>query len=206
MPVHREVYFFKNYFLQFFRDQGQDVRSRIKWVLDLIREIDPIPEQYFKYIRDGIYEVRVSSGRKIFRVFVVLTRAILLYYFMDSKRRRLRHPVAKLRRLSEFTGSTAKPRRKEKLLTSLDELLEMEHGKKGTPSRDAYEAGYEAFKLGFLLQEARKKKHLTQEHLAVRAGTTKNYISRIENDGSDIRLGTLMRIVKGLGAQLTLTF
>lgn len=67
-----------------------------------------------------------------------------------------------------------------------------------------FEAEYEAFKVGVLLQEARKKKHLTQEQLAKRAGTTKNYISRIENDASDIRLTTLMRIVNGLGGQLTL--
>jgi HTH-type transcriptional regulator / antitoxin HipB len=90
-------------------------------------------------------------------------------------------------------------------MTSLEDLLESEHGKKGTPSRDAFEAEYEAFKLGVLLQEARKRKNLTQEQLAKRIGTTKNYISRIENDASDIRLGTLMRIVGGLGGQLTLT-
>jgi HTH-type transcriptional regulator / antitoxin HipB len=92
-----------------------------------------------------------------------------------------------------------------KLLTSLEELLESEHGKIGTPSRNQYEAEYEAFKLGVLLQEARKRKRMTQEQLAERAGTTKNYISRIENDASDIRLGTLMRIINGLGGQLTLT-
>jgi len=92
-----------------------------------------------------------------------------------------------------------------KLLTSLEELLESEHGKIGTLSREAFEAEYEAFKVGVLLQEARKKKHLTQEQLAKRAGTTKSYISRIENDASDIRLATLMRIVNGLGGQLTLT-
>ena len=96
-------------------------------------------------------------------------------------------------------------KRPVKLLTTFDEHLDERYGKRGTASRAQYEAEYEAFKLGILLQEARKKKHLTQEELAQRAGTTKNYISRIENDASDIRLGTLMRIVSGLGGQLTLT-
>jgi HTH-type transcriptional regulator / antitoxin HipB len=111
----------------------------------------------------------------------------------------------KSRRHSASIGNTSKPKPKEKLLTSLEQLLEEEDGKPGTPSREVFEAEYEAFKLGVLLQEARKKKHLTQEQLAERAGTTKNYISRIENDASDIRLATLMRIVNGLGGQLTLT-
>ena len=46
----------------------------------------------------------------------------------------------------------------------------------------------------------------SQEQLAERVGTTKNYISRIENNASDIRLSTLMRIIReGLGGHLTLT-
>jgi transcriptional regulator with XRE-family HTH domain len=51
-----------------------------------------------------------------------------------------------------------------------------------------------------------KKGNMTQSELAEKAGTTKNYISRIENDASDIRLTTLMRIVReGLGGHLTLS-
>jgi len=95
--------------------------------------------------------------------------------------------------------------KKVKLLTSFDEHLDEKYGKKGTPTRNKYESEFEAFKLGVLLQEARKKQCLTQEQLAKRSGTTKNYISRIENDASDIRLATLMRIINGLGGQLTLT-
>lgn len=57
-----------------------------------------------------------------------------------------------------------------------------------------------------LIQEARKQQNLTQEELALKSGTTKSYISRIENDASDIRLSTLMRIIReGLGGQLKLS-
>jgi transcriptional regulator with XRE-family HTH domain len=56
-----------------------------------------------------------------------------------------------------------------------------------------------------MLQELRKEKELTQEALAEKCGTTKTYISRIENNASDIRLSTLMRIVReGLGGHLGL--
>ena len=94
-----------------------------------------------------------------------------------------------------------------KNLTSWDDHLDQKYGKTGTSSRDKYEQEFEAFKLGVLLQEARKKKHMTQEELALKVGTTKNYISRIENDASDIRLSTLMRIInEGLGGHLKLIF
>jgi len=79
-------------------------------------------------------------------------------------------------------------------------------GEIGTHTRDKYEQGFEAFKLGVLIQEALKKRHLTQEELAIKVGTTKSYISRFENDASDIRLSTLMRIISdGLGGHLKLT-
>ena len=95
---------------------------------------------------------------------------------------------------------------KNKSLTSWDDHLDQKYGKTGTLSRDKYEHEFEAFKLGVLIQEARKRRHLTQEVLALKAGTTKNYISRLENNASDIRLSTLMRIITdGLGGHLKLT-
>jgi HTH-type transcriptional regulator/antitoxin HipB len=57
-----------------------------------------------------------------------------------------------------------------------------------------------------MIQELRKKQGLTQEQLAGKCGTTKTYISRIENNASDIRLSTLMRIIReGLGGNLILS-
>ncbi len=95
---------------------------------------------------------------------------------------------------------------KNKNLTSLSEHVENQYGKRGSKKREEFEEGYEAFKLGVMLQEMRKEQGLTQEELADKCGTTKTYISRIENNASDIRLSTLMRIVsKGLGGHLKLS-
>lgn len=92
-------------------------------------------------------------------------------------------------------------------LVNWDDHLDKKYGKKGTSTRAKYAEDFEAFKIGVLIQEARKKQHLTQEDLALKIGTTKNYISRIENDASDIRLTTLMRIIRvGLGGHITLKF
>jgi DNA-binding XRE family transcriptional regulator len=91
-------------------------------------------------------------------------------------------------------------------LVDLEEFIDKEYGKRGTKKRDKFEEGYETFKLGVMLQELRKKRNMTQEQLAEKCGTTKNYISRIENNASDIRLSTLQRIVReGFGGQLKLT-
>jgi len=90
--------------------------------------------------------------------------------------------------------------------TSLADHIEQQYGKRGTPEREKFEEGFESFKLGVMIQELRKENGLTQEQLAVKCGTTKTYISRIENNASDIRLSTLMRIIKeGFGRQLRLS-
>ena len=91
-------------------------------------------------------------------------------------------------------------------LTSFTDHLDERYGKNGTETREAYEQEFEAFKLGVIIQEMREKQNLTQTQLAEKCGTTKSYISRIENNASDIRLSTLMRIIRqGLGGHLHLT-
>lgn len=94
---------------------------------------------------------------------------------------------------------------KSKKLTSFADHLDKQYGKRGTKTREKYEEEFEVFKLGVMLQELRKGQGLTQEQLAEKCGTTNTYISRIENNASDIRLSTLMRIIReGLGGHLRL--
>ena len=93
-----------------------------------------------------------------------------------------------------------------KNMTSFTDHLTQQYGERGTATREQYEEEFETFKLGVMIQELRKEQGLTQQALAEKCGTTKNYISRIENNASDIRLSTLMRIIReGLGGHLKLS-
>lgn len=95
---------------------------------------------------------------------------------------------------------------KSKNLISLDQFIEKEYGKIGTPKRDELESGYENFKIGAMIHEARLLKGMTQEELAKRVGTTKSYISKIENNVKEARFSTLQKIVElGLGGHLELS-
>ena len=90
-------------------------------------------------------------------------------------------------------------------LTSIDEMVENLFGKIGTKKRDEFEKGFENFKMGIMIKEARLKKGLTQEQLAKKIGTTKSYISKIENDIKEVRISSLERLVEiGLGGKLEL--
>lgn len=60
-----------------------------------------------------------------------------------------------------------------------------------------------ALKLGQIIREARIKSGLTQQDLALKSGTSRTYISRIENDRSDLEIATLRKIIEtGLGRRL----
>ncbi|MBS1518570.1 MAG: helix-turn-helix transcriptional regulator [Bacteroidetes bacterium] len=95
--------------------------------------------------------------------------------------------------------------KKSKVLT-LEQFKEKHYGKPGAAKRDKLEAGYENFKIGVLLFEARREKGLTQEELAEKVGTTKSYISKIENNVKEVRISTLQKIVElGFDGQLQLS-
>lgn len=95
--------------------------------------------------------------------------------------------------------------KKSNILT-LEQFKDKHYGVRGTVKREELEAGFENFRIGALIHEARLEKGLTQEELAEKVGTTKSYISKIENNVKEVRLSTLQKIVElGLGGQLQLS-
>ena len=88
-------------------------------------------------------------------------------------------------------------------IKSLSELEDEFIGKKGTPHRDEYEKELSDLMIGCQLKNARIKLDLTQEQLAERVNKKRAFISRIENDGSNLTIKTLRDIVeRGLGGIL----
>jgi len=80
------------------------------------------------------------------------------------------------------------------------------YGKNGTERRDQLERDLESIKIGILLRKAREEKKLTQEQLAELINKKRTYISRVENNGSNLTLKTLYDIVeKGLGGKVNIS-
>lgn len=91
-------------------------------------------------------------------------------------------------------------------ITTFDEHLDERYGKIGTKKRTEFEIKAKAFAIGEIIREARKEAQMTQEQLAIKTGTKKSFISRIENGHSDIQLSTLYRLVEiGFGRQVNLS-
>ena len=96
-------------------------------------------------------------------------------------------------------------RAKNKNLMTLEEFKVKNYGKHGTKERDELEGGYDAFKIGALIHDTRVEMGMTQDQLAEKVGTTKSYISKIENNIKEARISTLQKIIElGFGGRLEL--
>ena len=86
---------------------------------------------------------------------------------------------------------------------SFSQILDDKYGQIGSIARDAYEEEAQAFRIGILLKETRKEMKMTQAQLALKIGTKKSYISRVERGICDIQVTTLQRIIEmGLGKKM----
>lgn len=89
-------------------------------------------------------------------------------------------------------------------IKSYSAVLDKKYGAPGTESRLAAEERAYAYFTGQLIEDARKKAHLTQDELAKRVGSNKSYISRIENGKTEPKVSTFYRIAAALGLSVDL--
>ena len=76
----RTIIFYKDYFEEFFVKQREKVKAKIIWTLELIEELERVPETYLKHLEntDGLYEIRVQQGSDIFRIFCFFDQGQLI--------------------------------------------------------------------------------------------------------------------------------
>ncbi|MFA5417217.1 MAG: type II toxin-antitoxin system RelE/ParE family toxin [Bacteroidales bacterium] len=76
----RNIFYYKNYYLDFYATLNQDVKKKFNWTLQLISEIERVPEKYFSHMTgsSGLYEIRVEVGSNIYRVFSFLDEGKLI--------------------------------------------------------------------------------------------------------------------------------
>jgi phage-related protein len=100
----RDIYYYKNYYLDFFNSLKIEVRRKFNWTLKLIATIERIPVKYFKHIEDsdGIYEIRVEVGSDIYRVFSFFDKGkliILINGFQKKSQKTPKNEIEKAERI-----------------------------------------------------------------------------------------------------------
>ncbi len=76
----RKVIFYQDYFEDFFVRQSDKAKAKIIWTIQLIEELERIPETYLKHIEttEGLYEIRIKIGKNIFRIFCFFDKGKLI--------------------------------------------------------------------------------------------------------------------------------
>ncbi len=85
---------------------------------------------------------------------------------------------------------------------SIDEVKDKLIGKKGTKKRDQYELELNLDLLGDMIKKVRLERHLTQDQLGKLVGVQKSQISKLENNTTDVRLETVLRVFSAMKAKI----
>jgi len=103
---YRKIIFYKDYFQDFFVKQRDKVRDKIIWTLELIEDVQKIPETYLKHMEntDGLYEIRVQQGSDIFRIFCFFDQGqlvILMNAFQKKSQKTPKKEINKALKIKE---------------------------------------------------------------------------------------------------------
>ncbi len=96
--MNREIIFHQNYFIEFYQQQDVKVKEKIKYVLELIRQVDKVPEKFLKHLTgtDGLYEIRVEYQSNIYRIFCCFDEGNLVILFNAFQKKTQKTPKKEL--------------------------------------------------------------------------------------------------------------
>ena len=94
----RKIITYKNYFSDFIEKLSKDEINKIRRALDLFKVEDKMPRHFIKFIRDGIYEFRVTYGNNEFRVFFIYDGDTIVVLFNAFKKKTLKTPDSEIKK------------------------------------------------------------------------------------------------------------
>ena len=94
----KKIIAYKRYFSDFISTLSQEERGKIKRALDLFKVEDRMPRHYIKFIRDGLYEFRVSYGNNEFRIFFIYDGEVIVVLFNAFRKKTHKTPDSEIRK------------------------------------------------------------------------------------------------------------
>lgn len=92
--MFREIIFYENYFIDFYLQQDEKVKEKIKYVLELIKQVEKVPEKFLKHITttNGLYEIRIEYQSNIYRIFCCFDKGKLVVLFNGFQKKTQKTP------------------------------------------------------------------------------------------------------------------
>ncbi len=100
----REVGIYKNYFTDFYKKQTLIVRKKIDWTILLLRTLKIIPDKFLKKLSNtnGIWEIRVSAGNGIFRIFCFFDKGNIIILLSGFQKKTQKTPKREIKRAEKL--------------------------------------------------------------------------------------------------------
>lgn len=97
---YRTAIFYKDYFEKFFIEQTEKVKAKIIWTIELIEELDRVPEIYLKHIEstNGLFEIRIKLARDIYRIFCFFDHGKLIILANGFQKKTQKTPKKEIER------------------------------------------------------------------------------------------------------------
>jgi len=105
--VPRTIHFYENYFLDFYKEQNQEVREKIKYVLAYVRNEENLKPKFFKHLEgtDGLYEIRVKHGSNIYRIFCCFDKGNLVILFNGFQKKAQKTPKNEIKKAEKLKAN-----------------------------------------------------------------------------------------------------
>jgi phage-related protein len=94
----RKIIFYENHFIDFYQKQDQGVKRKIQYVLELVKQVERVPEKFLKHLTgtQGLYEIRVEYQSSIYRIFCCFDEGQVVILFNGFQKKTAKTPQVAL--------------------------------------------------------------------------------------------------------------
>ena len=102
--MNREIKFHDNHFMEFYQELDEKVKQKIKYVLELIKQVEQVPEKFLKHLTgtDGLYEIRIEYQSNIYRIFCCFDKGNLVILFNGFQKKTQKTPNNELEKAEKL--------------------------------------------------------------------------------------------------------
>lgn len=90
----RTIIFYQNYFIDFYKELNPKVKEKVKYVLELIKQVERVPEKFLAPMTgyEGLFEIRIEYQSNIFRIFCCFDQGQLIVLFNGFQKKSQKTP------------------------------------------------------------------------------------------------------------------
>ena len=112
--MNKKIIFFENHFIEFYQKQDPKVKGKIQYVLELIRQVDRVPDKFLKHLTgsNGLYEIRIEYQSNIYRIFCCFDAGELVVLFNVFQKKTQKTPQKEIDKAEQLMQAYFKSKNK----------------------------------------------------------------------------------------------